>query len=1017
MGFKGHKYKFTINSSHSLSSTNEKTNIHFHTFEITLFIEHRSENFMLYENVEEDIYKYLSRYSNVYINEISPFDRIEPSIENMGYEFYSNIKEILNKKQLDLFKLEISEVPTRIFIVRDAEMELSSLEPGKRKKLNFLLSEIEEINKERQNTKSKRNPKNNNARTYKNELINEKSIVKNELKEEEITETLESDIVDENKGNNRLHNIIKIFASLSFIIISAFLTVVYVKKTGIYPTGFDVYGHLFKSNLLYESIKQGNLYPLYTSLWYNGVQPFRYWAPIPYYLLALLEFIANGDVMNSYLLFIGISFTIGAIGWLKFGIENNKILLCTFFGILWFFMPDNARIFFSEGNIPRMVIAMLLPYLFYHVVEFIGKNKRKHIIPIIIYMSLIILCHVMVAAMVGITTFIFAFIYSILNKKYKESTFTIIGMLLAFALVGVWLYPALQGGLMSMNASSTAEVMASLNTKAIISLNPFIRLKGTVDVFYYGLSIMVISVLGVLVSNKRSIPGFVTTILIFFGTTTALVPIIAVLPLNQLLWMIRFTPIAYTLFLISIIEWRKCKKLFICIFCILLILDAIPTFNLEKHASRMSVDVRNSTQQQIAEKYLLYQAKKTTTQRLSIYDTSRFGSFPSYYIGNDTKTPYSYGWAWQGASTANNIVMLNTALEKEYFNYLFDRSIEMGDDTVIVSKDIFADKERVSSELKYSASLLGFKFVEEGEHSYVFHMDTPKNFGVISDYTGISIGSSANLVTLQFPSFEEGKSKNINDYTFDELQKYKRIYLSGFEYKDKTKAEELIRKLTQSGVKVYIDMNRIPVNALTNHMEILGVTAQNIKFTDQYPELIYNNKTIKSGRFKEEYSSWNTVYLENLKNVNGYVNFDNKKLSFLGSGENENMIFIGFNLLYHVTEAKDAQVTNLLNQIFQVDEDTLAKRQIVPIKVSYNENKIIIDSSMDNVNTTIAFQDNFKSNQEIKKNNNLLVVNKGETEINIEYPYLMKGIIVTFIGIIGIGILIYVIYNESKILH
>ena len=131
---------------------------------------------------------------------------------------------------------------------------------------------------------------------------------------------------------------------------------------------------------------------------------------------------------------------------------------------------------------------------------------------------------------------------------------------MSFAIVGIWLYAALQGGLMNMDSSSTSEVMQGLASKAIVSLNPFIRLEGNGELFYFGLSVIIVAALGIFLSNKKSIAGFLTAIIIFIGTTTALLPLISKLPLNQLFWMIRFSPIAYGFFLIGNIRMEKMQK-------------------------------------------------------------------------------------------------------------------------------------------------------------------------------------------------------------------------------------------------------------------------------------------------------------------------------------------------------------------------------------------------------------------------------------------------------------------------
>ena len=71
----------------------------------------------------------------------------------------------------------------------------------------------------------------------------------------------------------------------------------------------------------------------------------------------------------------------------------------------------------------------------------------------------------------------------------------------------------------------------------------------------------------------------------------------------------------------------------------------------------------------------------------------------------------------------------------------------------------------------------------------------------------------------------------------------------------------------------------------------------------------------------------------------------------------------------------------------------MPQREIVPIDIRYEKNKVIIKSPIDKVNTTIAYQDNFKSKENIKNKNNLLLVDRGLTEIDIGYPYFTKGLL------------------------
>ena len=100
-----YKYSFNLNASHSFKNG---INIHSHTFKITLFIELMDEevSFNEYEKMVND---YLELYRGKYLNNIDPFNKISPTLENMAKVFYDKINEILLDCSLDLRKLEIGD--------------------------------------------------------------------------------------------------------------------------------------------------------------------------------------------------------------------------------------------------------------------------------------------------------------------------------------------------------------------------------------------------------------------------------------------------------------------------------------------------------------------------------------------------------------------------------------------------------------------------------------------------------------------------------------------------------------------------------------------------------------------------------------------------------------------------------------------------------------------------------------------------------------------------------------------
>lgn len=1008
MGFQGYLYKFNMNASHSVLINNKRAPAHSHTFLISLFVEMQDVEFVIYDEVENIVNKFLSVYSGKELNEFEAFREVEPTLENIGDFLFEKLSGILKENSINLLRLEISEISTRVYVI-NCDGQGNILGSSKKKIAKLMMNNIinlsskELVKKFQDFEKSKEMPE----ETERNQL---EGVL--EKKDGENEQEIESEIIHKkDKQKGKINNpIIKIAASILVLMFGAVILSIYLGKQWGYPWGLDTYGHIFKADILYQSIKKGNLYPLFTEYWYNGIQPFRYWAPFSYYVLAIFQFVSGGDPIKAYIIFIGAVFFVGGLGWLLWGMKSKRIFIALIIGILWFFLPENLRVLFFEGNIPRVVITTLIPYLFFFLWEFVHYEKKSAIIPMTIFMALIILTHLMVGAMIGITTFVFLAIYSAVLKKFLKSSQVIIAMLLAFAICGIWLYPALKGGLVSMDSGATSEVMKSLSTPFTMSLNPFIRLgsRAGLGYFYYGLSIIVVSVLGIVLSSKKSLPGFITVIIVFLGTTTAFIPVLIKLPLNQLLWMMRFTPIAYGIFMLSLFNWTKCKKRFMVIFLIILIADGSLSFRFSLYPKGKSFNVQT----------VMDEAKRITKQRIALLDSSLFESYPSFYIiSNGKKVSYSYGWAWQGASTAKNIVLLNTALENGYYNYMFDRSLELGCDTVIIRKDSLKKGKRSFDKINSAAELSKFKLDMETGDAYIFHRDTPKNFGVITNYSGLCIGRSSEQIPLQYPSFEIGKSQNIEDYTIDELRKYKIIYLSDFSYNDRNKAEEMLSKLSSMGVKIIIDMNKIPADAVTKSMTFMGVTAQPISFNNKMPDLFFNEQKYTSVNFDKKYKNWNTVYLQDLPEVQGMAWIKSKKLAFAGKGvgENKNITYVGFNLMFHAMQDDDAGAVSIMNLVLGNSSSILPERKIEPISVKYNNNSFSINSPKDNLNTTIAYLDSYSSTSKISNKENLLNVEKGQTSIKVIYPYLTDGILVSLIGLTGFGILLVFIYKRREI--
>ncbi|MDD4095248.1 MAG: 6-pyruvoyl-tetrahydropterin synthase-related protein [Oscillospiraceae bacterium] len=990
MGFSSYKYTFRLNASHS--NVGKASSVHLHTFEIALYMKPRENAFVEYNQTEKVVRDYLDRFTGKNLNTIPPFDETPPTIENMGEVFFTHLSGLLRKEDFDLIKLEVSENPQRIFNISQNDMSAE--------KMRRLIRSVENVLRSR-------------SKVATEGITSSPTPAPTVADPIDVPEPLKpSDSLT--KGVPPCSNYIFLL-QVAVLIVAGAVAMALVKASDFYPLGLDIHGHLFKSDLMYKEILKGNLYPLFTELWYNGVQPFRYWAPLPYYCLAFLQMLTRGDVMNAYLGFVWLSFSVGGIGWLLFGRKLRRPWLGMFFAITWFLLPDNLRVFFGEGNLPRMFIAMLLPYIFYCLWQFVCYRRKKMIFPLMALMPMAILGHLMIAAMVGVASAIFLFVYAIANKRWIESIQALFAMFFTFAVSGIWVFPALMGGLTSMSSEATEKVMISTSEELWVSLNPSLRLNGGIGILYMGLSLVLFAVVGLILSNRKSVPGFLTFLVFVIGTASALTPLILFLPLSEYFWVSRFIPIAYALLIIAVMEWKTLKRKVLIVLCVILFIDTVPSVMLHEYNKIMNIPATHETISASMDELLLTDAKEITKQRVSLMDLSSLGPMPSYAFGTvEPKTQYVFGWAWQGARTAMNIAYLNESLEKDNFLYMFDRSVELGADVILIDK--FHVNSDIRKEMLFeAASRVGYQLIKESERTLLFSYPVDSTFGVITRYDCLAIGTTAAMVPGILPYYHPGDELYIDDYSVEELVKYKKIYLSGFFYNNRNDAESLVREIADRGVQVFIDMSRIPADPLTNRMTFLDIDAQPITFSNSYPNLVTENTVIRPKLFAEDYETWNTVYLNGLKNSTGYAWFENSpRLDFIGTGDNKNITFIGFNILFHAYVADDYEVKEILNNVMDLQEDNLPDRKIVPITVEYTTDTITIRSEYDNVNTTIAYQDIFESEQPIRSMNNFLIVDRGTTVIRMSYPHLAGGLLVTMFGIVAEIVMAFLIFRKSK---
>lgn len=767
---------------------------------------------------------------------------------------------------------------------------------------------------------------------------------------------------------------------------------------GTYPVGADAMSHVYKGNVLYHNISQGNWYPLYDNLWYNGVQMLRYWAPLPVYFSAFCQFLAGGSDINGYLIYISLVFYGGALVWLYIGIRQQRIMLGTFVGVLWFFLPNNLYTLFVVGHLGRALLMVFLPLILYFIEISLVKGRWQTVCKIVPIYACMLLCDLEYAAVFALIMLSYLLIYRIINHQKGRCIPIMCAMLLGFALIGIWLVPSLRGGKL---ADDALRMMKEYFQDAVISLDPVRRLtRGNVD-YYFGLSVFLLAVFGAVCGKKRSLHGFWAGLIIFACTTTSMCAIFAKIPGGRYIWMLQFISIALCFILYSFVTWDTLKRGFVVICCIILVVDIVPSYTLIYHGKGTLTASENM--EQSAQGTLIAKTRKITKQRAALIDGSTLGAMAPYLLTdyNGAKVPESFGTGWRAATTSNNIARLNDAVEEGFYLFLFDRCLELGDDTVLIKKSELRDPDKDLIEVTECAQKLGYILAASNDSYLLYHIKTYEQFGTTCQYEGLAIGSSSDFLAYGYPNIEPGDSNNVNDYSYDKLSKYKVIYLSGFTYDDKDKAEKMLLRLSEAGVRIIVNGDGIPDNPQTKIKEFMGVECQDIYFQNGYPVLYTKEGELDTSLFDVDKRNWKTVYLNGLDNTMGYLYDTGVKIDFAGNVENDNIVFLGINLTYHYFLTRDESVGKFLGSLMDDALAELPDRALVPLDIAHAEDQIIIISPQDQVNTTIAYQDIFDSSEKIHSVHNLLEVNSGETKITLKYPYFWPGMIVSIFGVIG----------------
>lgn len=696
----------------------------------------------------------------------------------------------------------------------------------------------------------------------------------------------------------------------------------------IYPWSSDTWGHLIKAVYLREQIAQGVWYPDLFPEWYSGQQMLRYFPPMTYYaLVALNEFTDNIYMAGNYLIFLtallgGVSVLLWAprigLGWATIG------------GIFFVIFPDNLRVAFAEGNMPRIISIALLPAAFYFLVNLLENNGRKRdFAGLVIMIGLIVLSHAMMAGIFLLGFGMYAVSYWLVGRgPLRSAALGAAALTIGLFVSAWWMFPSLTGGITELDNAAASEAIAQFPIN--VAFNPGLRATNH-EVFYVGISVVIATLISWPVWSrldpwvKSMVP--VTIIMSLIGSTL-IVEIWRALPAHQLFWPLRFMSfaslllilnsliVASKLFQVSVSPQYRWMRFVAVAIPLLMLGDFQPSTALIR-TREIPDDVASVSRE----------LKDLDGWRVATADLSRLGSSASMLFTTEGEREQIFGWAFQGSITAALLARVNQSMDQGHLGYTVSRLERLGTDDVV-----HLPQPDIDPALRPSLEEAGFDIVHSTGRLTLFHKDgAPRAVEIPLKVFGI--GTGANNVALLFPEVTIGTSSNIQHYDLEFLEQFDVLVLSRFTFNSRKQAEEIVTTLAEQGKTIVVDLTSAPLDTLSREPKFLGVYGEPVLQISQARTII-DGVLSPLLPFTDEFGTWRSVTPQGADEVLipfEYIAAQGTALSRNVYGDGQ-VMFVGLNLMFHAAITDDPLAIRILETVLGIEAKQGSGDRSIPLQ-------------------------------------------------------------------------------------
>jgi len=741
-----------------------------------------------------------------------------------------------------------------------------------------------------------------------------------------------------------------------------------------FPTGYDTIAHISKVDQTQRIMDQSGTYIDWSDDWYAGYHQFHFYSPLTYFTMLPIHS-ATGDPSLTVKVYTFLGFIIAALCAYIFVLKLSDDKKTRFSipalaaAIVYAFNPFILSFTLVRGEVSAIFSIALIPLTFVAILELLKKPKLSNLVLYAITLSVVFLFHVHFGYVAALGNAVYA-VGFLLIKWFKvgdsNSTlserdallrfgYVVVGIGLFLALTAFWWIPMFKEA--SLGTPGTMEWAIPTYSKSIMNLVSRVY-PWTSGFGYLGISAILLSIPSV-ISRRNRAKAIGLLLMFIFGLVMAMgvnTPLYQVMPFSSLTYPDRMLMICalalsgMTYLSLSFIQdkiqgkgWpypshglAKIKRELsprrvLGISLMFLIIGGISLdYSIAFSSARVTSGDREFysacdwLKQQPSENYgrVAFVGPNIATYT---YSPSLTGK-PTLrgYVGLASPISWDIGYATSDAIDVNDNAFFLGLFSRSNVEYIVVDGSGKGENRLNTLK-----KTGNFQELENKGRYTILKYI--GRRGYL----QPLGEKVL--VIGQGAAYPIELLTGSIPnvSFFTAPSKYVDDYQLSDLVSYRGIILYGFGYRDKARAESILKEYVKQGGKLIVDMDGAPkesfllVNPYISNFYTAQVTYSRL------PIGFPLNPSYEGG-------SWSAVYYGGLDESWLVLN-DNSPVVGVKKIDGENVLFLGYNFFFHAAYHKNEDEKVFLRDLASIFISPGENQQLEYQLVSLKPDEKVID--------------------------------------------------------------------------